>query len=170
MNNRAIVLWNIRFMLLMTCLAAVGVCLLARLFIIGLPSEKFSGCLSYHLFLVSKSDTKVERGGIYAMTLDRTIGGVVPAGSRFLKIVAAKGGDKVRVTSSGVWVNEERFYPLSLTHLAQKMHLDMNQIQKTITVPAGELFMIGNTEISYDSRFWGTINEKNVLGRAFVLF
>jgi predicted Zn-dependent peptidase len=38
------------------------------------------------------------------------------------------------------------------------------------TVPANELFLVGNTDKSYDSRFWGTIDEKNVLGRAVTLW
>ena len=161
---------NIKILAFLVVSAAVGLGLFMQFFTLGLPSAQFSGCLSYDVFLVSKTDLTVKRGGIYAITLDRPLLGKIQAGAKLIKIVAAVGGDTVRIERDGVWVNEDSFYPVPLEVVARHQHINPSQLQKTFTVPFGELFLLGNTPISYDSRFWGTINEKNVIGRAFVLF
>lgn len=161
---------NIKLLTIQLVSCVVGICLLMNFFTIGLPSAQFSGCLYYDVFLVSKADKEVKRGGIYAITLDRSLLGKIPAGSKLIKIVAAVGGDTVRIEDDGVWINESTYYPIQLSVVARHRNLDASQLKKTFKVPRGELFLLGNTPISFDSRFWGTINEKNIIGRAFVLF
>ena len=95
---------------------------------------------------------------------------IAKKGAKLLKIVAARGGDTVRVEDDGVWVNDKIFLAVPLQGIAGRLKVDLGALKKTITVPPHQLYLVGNTDRSYDSRFWGTIDEKNVVGRAVAIW
>ncbi|ORU92770.1 MAG: S26 family signal peptidase [Cycloclasticus sp. symbiont of Poecilosclerida sp. N] len=46
---------------------------------------------------------------------------------------------------------------------------DRASIEGTLTVPLGHYFMVGdNRDNSNDSRYWGTVPEENIVGKAFM--
>lgn len=95
--------YRIRDLSVLAIIGVVSVLLFKSFFIIGMPTSQFSGCLSQKIFLVSKSERQVVRGGMYAVNLDRDLR-IAKSGSKLIKIVAAKGGDTVRVEDNGVQV------------------------------------------------------------------
>ena len=88
--------------------------------------------------------------------------------TNFIKRVVAVGGDRVKVIDSSVYVNGKRQHePFA--------RLDPEcgtcNLPQEITIPKGYYFMMGdNRGASADSREWGPIPKKWVIGQAFATY
>ena len=87
----------------------------------------------------------------------------------YVKRVVAGPGDKISVVGGHVIRNGVRQKePFVQEHCAEGVSADF---PTTITIPAGHWFMMGdNRECSEDSRFWGPIPEKWIIGGAFATY
>jgi signal peptidase I len=88
--------------------------------------------------------------------------------TNFIKRVVAVGGDRIKVLGGRVYINGKR----------QKepfIHPDdqcgICNLPQEITIPKGQFFMMGdNRGESADSREWGPVPKKWIIGRAFVTY
>jgi signal peptidase I len=92
----------------------------------------------------------------------------------FIKRVIGVGGDTIEIRNKKIFLNG---LPFQDTH---GVYVDDFIIPGTIqprdnfgpmTVPKSAVFTMGdNRDQSYDSRFWGVVDLKDVLGKAFIMY
>jgi signal peptidase I len=96
----------------------------------------------------------------------------VPASSTqtFVKRVVGLPGDHLRIINGYVWNNgkKETGSYINLTNCATN---DECTLPKEITVPKGDYYMMGdNRGNSDDSRYWGPVPQKDIIGVAIITY
>lgn len=123
-------------------------------------------CLSWNFGVVDKWQKDVELGKPYAF-YSRGMG-IYDDGEKIAKIFAAGAFDTVEIDADeNVRVNGEvKAHGLQMA--AKLGHKREDFMGKALLEP-GEFFGLGTTYTSFDSRYWGTIHESQIIGRLYFL-
>jgi signal peptidase I len=162
----------------------VGVALVIAFLVRGFALQQFyisgpsmeSTMFQNNRVLVNKISYRlhdIHRGDV--VVFDRvTTDGVAVQHDDLIKRVIGLAGDKVSISKCVVSVNGKAIdepylndYDLAQTNLDDRCRIPEMAVT---TVDSGHLFVMGdNRPQSFDSRMFGTIDEKLVVGRAFVI-
>lgn len=165
---------------LVVILVALGAALLVRMFVlqqyyISGPSME-STLFQDNRVLVNKLSYRlhdIHRGDV--VVFERiTMDGATVAHDDLIKRVVALEGDTVEIKNCELFVNgavvSEEYLPEDdLSQTDPNNRCGQPMVEKT-TIPAGKVYVLGdNRPESFDSRRFGPIEEKYVIGRAFVV-
>lgn len=102
------------------------------------------------------------RGDIIALRFPQA------GGREFVKRVAGLPGDAVMEQGERFYVNGVLLARVQPIHSNEQLEPEGSQLPRL--VPAGRLYVLGdNSETSLDSRFWGTVSERDVVGGASLI-
>jgi signal peptidase I len=88
--------------------------------------------------------------------------------TNFIKRVVAVGGDRLRVEDGRAYVNDKAE---TASYIRPDASCAICNLPREITIPKGHFFMMGdNRGESADSREWGPIPKKWMIGKAFVTY
>jgi signal peptidase I len=95
-------------------------------------------------------------------------------GIDFIKRVVGTPGDKIQIIDNRVYINNH-LYDCKYAHWTSKKILPAYDSPRDnygpITVPKDDLFVMGdNRDNSFDSRYWGFVPYKDVIGEAFMIY
>ncbi len=95
-------------------------------------------------------------------------------GMDFIKRVVGIPGDKIQIVDNVVYINN-RVYKCKYAVWKSKKILPAYDSPRDnygpVTVPKNKLFVMGdNRDNSFDSRYWGFVPYKDVVGRAFMIY
>lgn len=87
-----------------------------------------------------------------------------PTDRNYIKRIIGIPGDKIQIINSLVYVNDEK---LEEPYIEYRSYENLS----LITVPENSYFVLGdNRPNSSDSRYWGFVPRKNIIGKTWVLF
>lgn len=131
----------------------------------GVPPEN-TKCIDGSLFIIDKYDTDIKTGDTIAF-YSKGMEPYFPDGNKVIKFAAGVGGDFVSANHSGVYVNSTYY---GQYQLAKQLGIDEESLYKKFIVPEGKVMALGDKPVSYDSRYWGLMDEKQVYGKAYAIW
>lgn len=122
-------------------------------------------CLAdYRSFVVDHKNHVVKRNDLVAFHA-QGIEPIFDDGTLLAKYVRAVPGDIVEITENReVKVNGE-IIEKGLRY-AETIGKSPEDFVGTLEIPEGEFWVMGDTEYSFDSRYWGTVKVEQISGRA----
>ena len=135
---------------------------------IGIDLQKVKCIPEYTVWLIDTADASRKIGETYEIRAR----GLAPAfadGTRLIKRLVAEPGDVVEIgADEKIMVNGIEVG--SGLPLASSLKRPARSFYGHAVLAAGRWWVMGTGETSFDSRYWGAIDDDQIMGRAYGLF
>jgi len=134
---------------------------------VGIDTQE-SRCLpDSRAFLIDRWNRDIRRGDLVAIRAEG-LAPLIADGTTLIKVADGTNGDVVEVGADTVSVNNV-VVGRGLA-LAGRLGRDPADFGRTVTLGDGEIWAMGRTPDSFDSRYWGPVDGGRVIGKAYRLF
>lgn len=137
----------------------------------GIGSSTREHCLEdkSYVYLTIQNHAKekvIERGALYTV---QVFG--IPFfrdGQYLIKHIVGLPNDTVQITDKEEIIINGNVVGNGLYYV-HKANMNIEKFTFSGKIPQGKYFVLGNTKYSYDSRYWGLIDENQIIGRTYSL-
>ena len=89
----------------------------------------------------------------------------------FIKRLIALGGETVEISNGNIYVNGQEVTDSPIRNIYYYNRGDFGKVGQKIKVPENSFFVLGdNSASSKDSRYWGFVPQKDLIGRAEFIY
>lgn len=89
----------------------------------------------------------------------------------FIKRLIAVGGETVEIRNGNIYINGQEVADPPVKNIYYYNRGDYGKVNQKIKVPKSSYFVLGdNSGSSKDSRYWGFVPEKDLIGRAELIY
>lgn len=135
---------------------------------IGVDDQGRKCIPGYTIYLIDKKDKVMDKGKIYAYGA-RRLEPFYKEGHVMIKFLRGVPGDELEVTAEGSVLINGIEKGKGLYHAKTLNRPETDFIGRGVVKP-GQYWVMGLTETSFDSRYFGAIERDQVIGRAYPLF
>lgn len=130
---------------------------------IGIDSQQDRCLPDTSVYLIDRWDKTPVKKAPYAFRA-QGLAPIYPDGTTMLKRMTGLPGDTVVVTAD--WVRIEGVIVSRGMALSERLGVEPAAFARELTLEEGAFWFSGETPISFDSRYWGPVDEKQLIGRA----
>jgi signal peptidase I len=89
----------------------------------------------------------------------------------FIKRLIAFGGETIEIRGGNIYINGQMVQDPEIKNIYYYNRGDYGSENLSVEVPIGHVFVLGdNSGSSHDSRYWGFVPQKNIVGRAEFIY
>jgi len=137
-------------------------------FHLGIDDQK-ELCLpgDHRWFLIDRHDQNIWRGDLVAFEADERMAPWFPLGQVVVKIATGVSGDHVEVEADHIVINGT--IVSDGLALSEKLGKPPRDFIRQMNIPGNAIWVTGSHPRSFDSRYWGFVYERQIIGKAYAL-
>lgn len=138
-------------------------------YLIGFDPQQTRCLPNCRLFLVDTKDNSRIPGKLYVFSARETEP-VIADGTWMVKRLVALPGDLVAINNDDLKITVNGRMVGGGLARADKLGPSKSHFCGTKNLPLGHYWFLGESENSFDSRYWGSVKDEQIIGRAWPLF